>query len=123
MNVPMKSCSHLPLPLWDALFCFFSVLVDFILKKKKKMEKKWGGSPYKIHYLEMHGRVWLTLEFSIVCKAGLCTLLCLFSLTEPCSGHSSTFPGLKVEKTKSFQFQAEMEPIAVVIEYVVSGGS
>lgn len=77
-------------------FVFSQFWLIFILKKKMKRN---GGSPYKIHYLEMHGRTWLTLEFSIVCKAGLCTLLCLSALTELCSGHLSTFPGLKGNKT------------------------
>lgn len=49
----------------------------------------------------MHGWAWLTLEFSIVYKAGLCKLLCLSSLMEPCCGHSSTFPGLRGEKKQS----------------------
>lgn len=67
------------------------------------MKRNGGGSPYKIHYLEMHGQAWLTLEFSIAYKAVLCTLLCLSLLTEPCCGRSSTFPGLRGGKKTETQ--------------------
>lgn len=53
----------------------------------------------------MHGWAWLTLEFSIVYKAGLCTLLCLSSLMEPWCDHLSTFPGLREEKQKKTEHQ------------------